>query len=191
MNPNITPGKEIPEVNITETESPKISRLKHINPPQTPGLENNPNQTPGLEDNPNITDQLQDPPEPKALDKEMPTPYKEENCVTIKGKKIEIQPTKLAYFRNKTASAYEILKAVPLTEFMTVGKGVFDEKRDADQILFDFLIAVFDDKELLKTSYDDITAADVEKILEIFGRINGIEARKEEARKNREAQGKH
>ena len=127
----------------------------------------------------------------KELNKEMPSDLKEENSVTINGQKIEIHPTKLKYFRNKTASVYNILKVVPLSEFLNYDKGIFDPDRDADQILYDFLIAVFDDLEFVKENYDNMTAGDIDKILKIFGRINGIDEKEEAARKNREAQAKH
>lgn len=79
---------------------------------------------------------------------------------------------------------------VPLNEFLAYEKGVFDKDRDSDQILFDFLIAVFDDSQLVKSHYDDMTAEDIERILEIFGRVNHIDEKEEAARKNREAQAK-
>lgn len=127
-------------------------------------------------------------PEAKELDKEMPTPDHPENCVTLKGKTIEIKPTKLKYFRNRTASVYKLLKMIPLTEFLAYDKGTFDPERDADQMLFDFLTAVFDDARLVTESYDDMSAEDIERVLEIFGRLNHIDEKDEAARKNREAQ---
>ena len=127
-------------------------------------------------------------PNPKKLDKDMPKIEHEENCIQLGDRKVEIKPTKLKYFRNRTASIYSALKIVPLNEFLSYDKGVFDAERDSDQILFDFLIAVFDDSLLVKTHYDNMTAEDIEKILEIFGRINHINEKEEAARKNRETQ---
>lgn len=131
-------------------------------------------------------------PQPKAkkLDKELPNIEREENCIMLGERKVEIKPTKLKYFRNRTASIYSALKLIPLNEFLAYEKGTFDAERDSDQILFDFLIAVFDNGPLVKACYDDMTADDIEKILEIFGRINHIEDKEEAARKNREAQAK-
>lgn len=129
-------------------------------------------------------------PKAKALDKELPKIEHEENCITLGDRKIEIKPTKLKYFRNRTASIYSALKLVPINEFLAYDKGVFDNDRDSDQILFDFLIAVFDDGSIVKAYYDDMTSEDIERILEIFGRINHIEEKEEAARKNREAQAK-
>ena len=47
---------------------------------------------------------------------------------------------------------------------------------------------MFDDGRLVKTHYDNMTAEDIEKILEIFGRVNHIDEKEEAARKNRLAQ---
>lgn len=129
-------------------------------------------------------------PSQKEQDKELPKIEHEENCITVAERKVEIKPTKLKYFRNRTASIYSALKIVPLNEFLAYDKGVFDPDRDSDQILFDFLIAVFDDGAFVKVHYDDFTAEDIERILEIFGRINHIDEKEEAARKNREAQAK-
>lgn len=127
-------------------------------------------------------------PAPTDLDKDLPSTEKEENCIVLGDRKVEIKATKLKYFRNRTASIYSALKLVPLNEFLAYDKGVFDKERDSDQILFDFLIAVFDDGNLVKTYYDDMTSDDIEKILQIFGRVNHIDEKEEAARKNREAQ---
>lgn len=127
-------------------------------------------------------------PDPKKLDKDPPKEFNEENCIFLKGKMIEIKPTKVKYFRNKTANIYEILKVCPLTEFLSYDKGIFDVDRDGDQLLFDFLVSVFNDSALVRDNYDDMTSEDIEKILKIFGRLNHIDEKKEQQRKNREAQ---
>lgn len=127
-------------------------------------------------------------PQASDLQKELPRIEKEENCVTIGGRLIEIKPTKQKYFRNRTASIYSALKLVPLNDFLAYDKGVFDKERDSDQILFDFLCAVFDDGAFVRGHYDDMTSEDIEKILEIFGRVNHINEKEEAARKNRETQ---
>ena len=101
---------------------------------------------------------------------------------------IEIKPTKLKYFRNKTTASYGYIKAIPLTEFLTYDKGVVDKTRDTDQMLYDFLVAVFDDSQFVRDNYDEMTADDIDRIIKIFGRINHIDEKEEAARKNREAQ---
>lgn len=123
--------------------------------------------------------------------KEIPSVVNQENCITLNGKQIEIKPTKLKYFRNRMASIYTILRLVPLTEFLAYEKGTFDEERNSDQMLLDFLVSVFDDEELVTENYNDMTSEDIEQILKIFGRINHIDEKEEASRKNREAQAKH
>lgn len=175
-----TKGKPVPEAEDKIIEIPQDKQEI----PETPA------ETKDVPATPQEKKEVPVIPEPKALDKEMPSEVNEENCVTIGGNKIEIKPTKLKYFRNKTASIYNVLKLVPLTEFLTYDKGVFDATRDPDQILFDFLIAVFDDSAFVRDNYDNMTAGDVDRILKIFGRLNGIDEKEEAARKNREAQAK-
>lgn len=127
-------------------------------------------------------------PEPKPLDKELPSNINEENSITLNGRVFEIKPTKMKYFRNRTANIYSVLKIISLNEFLSYKKGTFDAERDSDQILFDFLVAVFDDAAAVRDFYDDMTSDDIERILKIFGRLNHIDEKEEQARKNREAQ---
>ena len=138
---------------------------------------------------PNNSKKKKEVPPATELDKELPKIEKEENCITLGNKVVEIKPTKLKYFRNRTASIYSALKLVPLNDFLAYEKGVFDKERDSDQILFDFLCAVFDDGNLVRNHYDDMTSDDIERILAIFGRVNHIDEKEEAARKNRETQG--
>ena len=125
------------------------------------------------------------------MDAEMPSTLPEENCVMIGDQKVEIKPTKVKYFRNKMASAYNLLKIVPLIEFLQYKQGVLDPKRSGDQLLFDFLIAVFDDSTFVTDNYDQMSTETIEQIVNIFGRINHIVEKEEAARKNKEAQAKH
>lgn len=137
---------------------------------------------------PNASRKKKEVPTASELDRELPKIEKEENCITLGNKVVEIKPTKLKYFRNRTASIYSALKLVPLNDFLAYEKGVFDKERDSDQILFDFLCAVFDDGNLVRNYYDDMTSEDIERILSIFGRVNHIDEKEEAARKNRETQ---
>lgn len=178
--PRQTGPRQIPEI---------IDKRKHI-PDETTSIPGMPNETDQIPETPEGRSEIPQTPEAKEINKEVPSVLPENNCVEVAGIKIEIKPTKLKYFRNKTASAYNLLKAIPLTDFLNYDKGVLDQQRDADQILFDFLIAVFDDPEFVRTNYDEMTAGTVETILKIFGRLNGIDEKEEAARKNREAQAK-
>lgn len=177
--PEESPGiPDIPERSDLETKEmksstlvevlPNVSQLKEETPEKTPEKDTIPNPSPGKE--------------------EMPKDLNQENTVVVGGKEIEIKPTKLKYFRNKTTSCYGYLKMIPLSEFLSYDKGVLDKNKDADQLLYDFLVAAFDDATFVRDNYDEMTAADVERVIQIFGRINHIDEKEEAARKNREAQ---
>lgn len=176
--PNESKAKKIPEDILQIPGSPVETELRTDQPEQTDFVQEIPEESPQIETTP-------DPTPPKE---EMPSDLIEENCVVINGNKVEIKPTKLKYFRNKAASAYGIIKAVPLHELLTYGKGVIDETRDADQLLYDFLVSVFDSSDFVRDNYDELDADTIERIVEIFGRINHITEKEEQARKNREAQ---
>lgn len=194
--------KPIPFPTKPDTKKPEVSE---INPTPIPDESNfskdEPLDTvltgsevkdPSLDrEQPVDTEMNKDMPNESKLDKEAPQTIPIENCIKLGDELIEIKPTKLKYFRNKMASAYGVLKIVPLNELLAYGKGVIDEKRDADQLLFDFLVAVFDNVEIVRDHYEEMTADDVEQIFKIFGRLNHIDEKEEQQRKNREAQVKH
>ena len=137
-------------------------------------------------------------PEAKELNKELPPIINPENIIHIGDRDIEIKPTKLFYQRNRTAAAYRILEVYPLPDVLAMEKGILDPDRDGDAIVFDFLIAVFDNKEgkpdptgtaeMVREYYDTMTSEDVDRAVQIFKRLNHIED-KEEAAKNRAAKG--
>lgn len=136
---------------------------------------------------PKATKKKKPAPEPKKMDKELPTDVNPEDCVTLDGITVAIKPTRFKYFRNKMANIYTVLKVVPLTQFLSFDIGTFDDERDSDQILFDFLVSVFDDSSFVTAHYDNMTTEDLERILKIFGRINHIDEKEEQQRKNQEA----
>lgn len=140
------------------------------------------------QDTPEKSEEVETVPDPSAEKAEMPSDLNMENVVTINNKMYEIKPTKVKYFRNKAVSGYGFIKAIPLHEFFVYEKGVLDKNRDPDQLLYDFLVAAFDDPPFVRDNYNDMTAADVEQVVRIFGRINYIDEKEEAARKNREAQ---
>lgn len=125
--------------------------------------------------------------------KDLPSTVDEKNCVIVDGIKVEIKPTAFKYFRNKRTNIYSLLKVIPINEFLQIPAGPqgLDPEKDGDQLMFDFLIAVFDDADFVSKHYNSMNAEIIDKIIEIFGRINGIDKRQEEARKNREAQMTH
>ena len=177
--PRPTGGKEAP---VSTIKTPKT-------PAQSPLSSTQLEEVPKLKIIPEASELQTEIPDPSPEKQEKPSVVKEENCVTIGEEKIELKPTKLKYFRNKAASGYAVIKAVPLQEFLLYKAGTFDEERDADQLLFDFLVAAFDDSVFVRDNYDNFDAENIDQIVKIFGRINHIDE-KEAARKNREAQAK-
>lgn len=53
--------------------------------------------------------------------------------------------------------------------------GAFDDDRDGDKAVFDWLIAVTDSPAFVKRHYNDMTAEAVETLLSIYRRINRID----------------
>ena len=190
MNKMPTPSqeKELPTGEIDEKQSPDELMLNKTAPAETELDKEQPDETPKLTIVPDESSQLEETPEVSPEKEEKPSDLIEENCVMVGEQKIELKPTKLKYFRNKAASAYGIIKAVPLHELLTYGKGVIDERRDADQLLYDFLVAAFDDSEFVRDNYDNMTAETIDAVCKIFGRLNHIDEKEEQARKNKEAQ---
>ena len=134
----------------------------------------------------NVTVETKELPSVTEAKKELPKDYNEENAVTFGDETREIKSTKLKYHRNNTEISYKIFQTFPLPDVLSMEKGYFDPNRDGDQMLFDFLVAVFDDVEFVKRHYDDLTSEDIDRVLEIFCRVNGITEREEQA-KNRAA----
>lgn len=180
--------KDLPAGTLKQIKTPEQTDIKNEKPNESTLKNEKPNETPKLTIVPEETEKKGETPEASPEKEEKPSEFLEENCVMVGNEKIEIKPTKLKYFRNKAASAYSLIKAVPLHEFLTYGKGVLDERRDADQLLFDFLVAAFDDVIFVKENYDEFDADLIDRVCQIFGRINHIDEKEEKARKNREAQ---
>lgn len=109
-----------------------------------------------------------------------------QNWITIQGKEIHILPTKVKYFRNKAASAYKLLKLIPLNEFLSYEAGTFDT-RSSDQMLFDFLCAVFDDQKFVTKNYNNFDMEEIDQLIKMFGRLNHIDEKEEAAKKQKAA----
>lgn len=181
---------KIKEDPLIETK-PKQVLFTEETPATVPVKEDIPELSPQKDETPDVTPQKEEIPEVVPQKEELPSTLNPENTVVVCGKPIEIKPTKLKYFRNKTTSSYGYIKAIPLTELLTFEKGVLDKTKDADQILYNFLVAVFDDPQFVEENYDEMTADEIDQIVKIFGRINHIDEKEEVARKNKEAQAKH
>lgn len=122
-------------------------------------------------------------------EKAKPKVGERDNYVTIGDIEIEIKPTKLKYQRNRTAAFYRLLDLYPLIDILAMDENSFGDGRDGDKALMDWLIAATDNEELIVNHYDDIDTETVEKILEIFKRLNRV-AEKEEKLKNAERERK-
>lgn len=176
--PMPTAIKENPPPEAEKSKMPTGFTIKLDKPQETKFKENIPEEMKEKEDLP----------EGSPEKKEMPSNLKEENCVEVDGQKIEIKPTKLKYFRNKAASGYGIIKTVPLHDLFRYEKGVLDPERDADQLVYDFLVSAFNDSSFVASNYNEMDAEILDRVCKIFGRINHIDEKEEAARKNREAQ---
>lgn len=124
-------------------------------------------------------------PDPTTNTKSLPPVGNPENTVIIGGQPIEIKPTKVKYQRNRTAAFFRVIRTYPLVDILAMDVGSFGDDRDGDKAIMDWLIAVFDDEQLVLDHYDEMDTALIEKILKIFLRINKIDE-KEENLKNLE-----
>lgn len=107
--------------------------------------------------------------------KKIPVKGVPENMIMLGGKMIEIKPTKLKYQRDRTAVFYRILELYPLIDILGMDDTSFGDGRDGDKALFDWLIAVTDDPDLITECYDEIDTDTVEKLMSIFRRVNKID----------------
>ena len=185
--PTVT-NKQQPDVSDFTKNPPKDQETNKAEPTNPELNKANPVKTELVKEEPVESELNKEVPVESKTDKEMPSSVPLENCVTIDGIQVELKPTKLKYFRNKMAATYSLLKTIPLNELLVYGKGALDKEKDADQVLYDFLVAAFDDAMFVRDHYDNMTADDVEKVFKIFGRLNHIDEKEELQRKNREAQ---
>ena len=113
-------------------------------------------------------------PDTEIKSRELPQIGSPENTVMIGGKPIEIKPTKLKYQRNRTAVFYHILEVYPISDILAMGPKSFGDGLDGDKKLYDWLVAVTDNEELIKEYYDEIDSDTIYRMLEIFRRVNKI-----------------
>lgn len=115
-------------------------------------------------------------PMPEHIDKtiQLPPVGDERNTVLFGKKRIEIKPTKLKYQRDHTAEFYRALKQMPLVDILSLPDGMLDPERSSDKMLFDWLIAVTDNPKLVAAYYDELDTDTINKLLEIFCRLNHI-----------------
>lgn len=135
---------------------------------------------------PNTEIEVKKSPARKPREKKLPGVGNPENTVMIGGMPVEIKPTKLKYHRNNVAAFYKIVDMVPLPDILSMNENAFGDGRDGDKALMDWLIAVFDDEQLVVENYNEMDTGTIEKILAIFRRVNKIDE-KEDKQKNAES----
>lgn len=122
-------------------------------------------------------------PEENTEQKALPQEGHQENMVQFGKRLIEIKPTKLKYQRDHTAALYHVLKQMPIVQFLSLPDNFFAKQGDSrspDKMLFDWLIAVTNDVNVVKENYDELDTDTIEKCLEIFCRLNKIKDEKKE-----------
>lgn len=122
-------------------------------------------------------------PKGKQSTRTLPQTGNPENTITLGDILIEIKPTKLLYQRSRTASFYKLLDIYPVADILAMEAGTFGDDRDGDKALFDWLVAVTDNEELIRAHYDEMDTELIERILAIFKRVNRIDE-KEAHQKN-------
>ena len=97
-----------------------------------------------------------------------------ENTVVIGGTMIEIKPMKLKYVRNRTAAFRHILEIYPLSDILAMEQN-FGDGRDGDKALYDWLVAVTDNEDLIRENYDEIDTGVIYQLLAINRRIEKVD----------------
>lgn len=131
---------------------------------------------------PEVTAENKALPEVTATEKPLPPFGDESNMVQLGDEVVEVKPTKLKYQRDRTAAFYRVLEVYPLPDIFAFEKGQLDPDRDGDKCLFDWLIAVLDDVELVKRHYESIDAEVIERLLKLFKKLNKIDEKEENAK---------
>lgn len=113
-------------------------------------------------------------PEGGVKKKDLPQVGSPENTVMIGGKLIEIKPMKMKYVRNRTAAFRHILEAYPLSDILAM-ENTFGDGRDGDKALFDWLVAVTDDEQLISENYDEMDTDTIYRMLAIHRRVDKVD----------------
>lgn len=122
-------------------------------------------------------------PAKKQSRRKLPLTGNPENTITIGGVMIEIKPTKLKYQRNRTATLYKLLDVYPLADILAMEEGVFGDDRDGDKAVYDWLVAVTDDEDLIREHYDSMDTDTIERLLTIFKSVNRIDEKESRQKK--------
>ena len=95
------------------------------------------------------------------------------NCVVLNGKSYEILPTRTKYFRTQWANGHVLLKHYTLSEIFALTQE--RDGIDGDEAIYKFLVAVFDNEDLVKEVYDELDSETLYRICDIFRRVNKID----------------
>lgn len=124
-----------------------------------------------------------EPPKASKAKEELPETEEDKRTIVIAGRKIVINPIRVLYMRSGNGSIYRLLERYPIIEFLASSAEDLGLDRSGEQLLFDFLVAVFNDSEIVSEIFDDITIEDIYNIIRIYRYVNKIDE-KEEERKN-------
>ena len=114
--------------------------------------------------------------------KPLPPTGNPENMVDICGTMVEIKPVKVKYMRDYTAAFYRAVDTHPMPDLYMMK--VDDEgERDADKAMVDWLIAATDNAKLILEKYEEMDSEMIERILEIYKRVNRIAEKEEKLKK--------
>lgn len=116
----------------------------------------------------------------------LPPANNPDNMFVCDGVEMEIKPTRLYYQRNGVAAFYRVLKTFPLPYIFQLPDDYFDAKRTPTKCLMDWVSAVVDNPDFTKKHFDNMTSADIYRLLELFLRLNKIEEMEQQV-KNLEA----
>lgn len=112
-------------------------------------------------------------PETQSVQLAAPSVQDKSNCVVLNGKSYEILPTRTKYFRTQWANGHVLLKHYTLSEIFALTQE--RDGIDGDEAIYKFLVAVFDNEDLVKEVYDELDSEMLYRICDIFRRVNKID----------------
>ena len=112
-------------------------------------------------------------PETQEIQMDAPSVQDKSNCVVLNGKSYEILPTRTKYFRTQWANGHVLLKHYTLSEIFALTQE--RDGIDGDEAIYKFLVAVFDNEDLVKEVYDELDSETLYRICDIFRRVNKID----------------
>lgn len=66
-------------------------------------------------------------------------------------------------------------------------EGMFGDDRDGDKAVYDWLVAVTDDEDLIRSTYDELDTDTIERLIAIFKRVNRVDEKEAHQKKLRAA----